>query len=391
MLGALWLFAAGSHHAAWAANEPISSPASSGGVIQPATAQQAYNETLAWATGINSQSYLNDLYLRLERESYRYQIIPEFSMAVLAAEARYGGLSWARYDSWTMYELTTGSSLHGKYPKVLDDINTALSELRLIMKSSETVEQVFETYWCGPRGEFNIGSLAMFSEGVSKLWNALEPYWKERKANEDRQKYKQNYWDQGDSDLWRGLPNVDIGGYRSRLKSMPHSAAELKLFPEHERSYVRTARSFNKNLSEAEALIIARAILTYCDQTKGVVDPRFIMAMVAAESSFKPRAVSKKGAMGLGQLMPATARSHGISDPFDPIQNLWACVKYIEREMYRWSNQHDRLERVIASYNAGPGAVQRYNGVPPYKETLSFIKRVKSIYLRLAPELKGKI
>ena len=69
LLGALWLFAAGSHHAAWAANEPISSPASSGGVIQPATAQQAYNETLAWATGINSQSYLNDLYLRLERES----------------------------------------------------------------------------------------------------------------------------------------------------------------------------------------------------------------------------------------------------------------------------------------------------------------------------------
>ncbi len=84
--------------------------------------------------------------------------------------------------------------------------------------------------------------------------------------------------------------------------------------------------------------------------------------------------------------MPATARSHGIKDAFDPIQNLYACVKYLEREMYRWEGNSDWLALVAASYNAGPGAVMKYNGVPPYQETKNFVHTVRKYYKELTAE-----
>jgi len=115
-----------------------------------------------------------------------------------------------------------------------------------------------------------------------------------------------------------------------------------------------------------------------------------IMAIVSAESAFKPSAVSRVGAMGLGQLMPATAASLGIENPFDPVQNLYGCVRYVEREIHRWSSHPQWLDRVIASYNAGAGAVQKYNGVPPYRETQSFVKIVKSRYFKLAPDVSSR-
>jgi soluble lytic murein transglycosylase-like protein len=108
-----------------------------------------------------------------------------------------------------------------------------------------------------------------------------------------------------------------------------------------------------------------------------------VMAVIAAESRFKPRAVSKAGAMGLAQLMPATARGHGIRDAFDPVQNVYVCVKYIERETNRWKGRSNWLDLVLASYNAGPGAVKKYGGVPPYSETRSYISVVKGYYYQL--------
>ena len=62
------------------------------------------------------------------------------------------------------------------------------------------------------------------------------------------------------------------------------------------------------------------------------------------------------------------------------MQNLWGCVRYVEREIHRWADHPDALDRVLASYNAGPGAVQKYNGIPPYKETQSYVRIVKRYY-----------
>jgi hypothetical protein len=365
------------------------------GQMQSATrppAHEAYREVLSWASGKTKDSTLDAMYDRIERAAYRYSIIPEFALAVIAAEARYGkGISFARYDSWRMYEVTTSTKLQ-RYPAVLDDLDTALSELRLIMSNSNRVDDVFRDYWCGADGKFNADSLKSFSEAASKLWNGLEPYARERIRSEDRNKYTPEYYnkkaEQGDP-AWAGLADGDMEGYKSMLGSMPLLAKQLKAYPDDERSYMRVAQSYNKNLSDAEALVIVRAILTYCEKTGWLVDPRLVMALVAAESSFKPKAVSKVGAMGLGQLMPATARGFGIRNAFDPIQNLYVTVKYLEREMYRWRGSANKTDLALAAYNAGPGAVQRYGGVPPYKETQNYVKIVRRNYAKFIPKKKG--
>lgn len=102
------------------------------------------------------------------------------------------------------------------------------------------------------------------------------------------------------------------------------------------------------------------------------VDPDLFERLVSAESGGNPRAVSPAGAMGLAQLMPATAQVLGVEDPFDPVQNLDGGARYLRSMMDRFGDP--RL--AVAAYNAGPGAVQRYGSVPPYPETVAYVARV---------------
>ena len=107
------------------------------------------------------------------------------------------------------------------------------------------------------------------------------------------------------------------------------------------------------------------------------LDPALLSAVIRQESGFAPRAVSSAGAMGLMQLMPETARELGVRDPFDPEQNVNAGAKYLRGLIDRY---HGRLDFALAAYNAGPGAVDRYNGMPPYRETQSYVKNILSSY-----------
>ncbi|TGM42771.1 lytic transglycosylase domain-containing protein [Leptospira biflexa] len=106
------------------------------------------------------------------------------------------------------------------------------------------------------------------------------------------------------------------------------------------------------------------------------LDPNLVKAMVKAESGFKPKAVSPKGAMGLMQLMPETADSLGVKDPFDPEENVAGGVKFLKGLLKEFKDP----EKAIAAYNAGPGAVKRYNGIPPYEETKQYVSKVKRFY-----------
>ncbi|MBM9547475.1 lytic transglycosylase domain-containing protein [Leptospira sp. 201903074] len=106
------------------------------------------------------------------------------------------------------------------------------------------------------------------------------------------------------------------------------------------------------------------------------MDPNLVKAMVKAESNFKPQAVSPKGAMGLMQLMPETAESLGVADPFDPEDNIGGGVKFLKGLMKEFKDP----EKAIAAYNAGPGAVKRYKGIPPYEETQKYVNKVKRYY-----------
>jgi soluble lytic murein transglycosylase len=106
------------------------------------------------------------------------------------------------------------------------------------------------------------------------------------------------------------------------------------------------------------------------------VQPALVKAVIAAESNFDPHAVSHKGAQGLMQLMPGTAEALGVDDPFQPEDNVDGGTRYLRALIERYGD----LERALAAYNAGPSAVDRHRGVPPYAETRAYVQRVMTYY-----------
>jgi len=122
--------------------------------------------------------------------------------------------------------------------------------------------------------------------------------------------------------------------------------------------------------------IIQEAATTY------EIDPSLIRAVMQAESAFHPFVVSRAGAEGLMQLMPALADEMGVTDSFDPRENIMGGARYLKQLL----DQHNgNIALTLASYNAGPGNVKRYGGVPPFKETRSYVKKIKAILKRDQP------
>lgn len=108
---------------------------------------------------------------------------------------------------------------------------------------------------------------------------------------------------------------------------------------------------------------------------KNGIDPAVFQALVQTESDFNPKLVSSAGAMGLCQLMPATAAQLGVKDPFDPQQSLDGGAKYLSQMLKQFNGD---LKLALAAYNAGPGAVTRAGGVPPFPETQDYVRKVMS-------------
>jgi soluble lytic murein transglycosylase-like protein len=107
------------------------------------------------------------------------------------------------------------------------------------------------------------------------------------------------------------------------------------------------------------------------------VDPNLVRALIKVESNFNARAVSPKGAVGLMQLMPSTARTLNVSNPFDPQQNVDAGVRHLKHLLQDFNGD---VKLSLAAYNAGAGAVTRANGVPRYAETRKYVKRITTLY-----------
>ena len=157
-------------------------------------------------------------------------------------------------------------------------------------------------------------------------------------------------------------------------------------------SYRAFIRERNTRLTEAQVSDITWAVLRYSEALD--TDPRLVIALIIAESDFDPRSTSNKGAMGLGQIMPDEAHDLGgkigLNNPYDPVQNVAGSIYLLRTHLARYAGgkamnamHWNEISLALAAYNAGPGAVKRYGGIPPYRETQNYVRKIAAIYRQL--------
>ena len=184
----------------------------------------------------------------------------------------------------------------------------------------------------------------------------------------------------------REKENAKLGSRKAPVRNQRPAPILVDSVAEALPYYHSFIRRRNPRLTDQEALRIAQGILGF--SVRFGVDARLIMAMVIVESGFDPNAKSSAGAMGLGQLMPGTARGMGVGNAYDSIENLNATVRLVRGHLEKYSKtaetEYEALALALAAYNAGSGAVRKFGGVPPYKQTQNYIQKVVSTFHALS-------
>jgi soluble lytic murein transglycosylase-like protein len=180
------------------------------------------------------------------------------------------------------------------------------------------------------------------------------------------------YWSSKDS-RWKPVPPANAASMRAALSAAAevseyigresNQSANAKIVAANFRGPVAASADIDTAIEEAAA--------------RHNVDPNLVRAVVKVESNFNPNAVSRKGAMGLMQLMPSTARQLKVTNPFDPEQNVDAGVRHLKQLLESYGGD---IKLTLAAYNAGAGAVARSSGVPRYTETQNYVRRITNLY-----------
>ncbi len=166
-----------------------------------------------------------------------------------------------------------------------------------------------------------------------------------------------------------GLANEEIDSGFSQILATKIDATQLRA--EKQASFSKLPENFSEYLSNTVAEL---------SQEYNVELPEsLVVSVIKQESGFNPNARSSAGAEGLMQLMPATAKSMGVFNTMNPYQNLRGGIKYLAMQIQTFDGN---IPKALAAYNAGPEAVKRYNGIPPYKETQNYVESIMADYLR---------
>jgi len=180
------------------------------------------------------------------------------------------------------------------------------------------------------------------------------------------------YWSTKEN-RWKPVPSAGTAS----MQAARSAAAEVSQYFTHESSQSANARivAANARGHQASAEEIDASIVMAAARHN--VDPNLVRAVVKVESNFNSNAVSRKGAMGLMQLMPSTARSLNVKNPFDPQQNVDAGVRHLKQLLENYGGD---VNLTLAAYNAGSGAVARSSGVPRFAETQNYVRRITNLY-----------
>lgn len=158
--------------------------------------------------------------------------------------------------------------------------------------------------------------------------------------------------------------------FSHRIDKLESNINELK---DHETLILLQLETEEKDINKVNTKVLNLDTIINKYSKQYNIEPNLVKAVVKVESGNNPNVVSKSGAIGLGQLTPSTAKAMGVN-PYNPEDNIKGTVKYLD---YLNKKFNGDTEKVIASYNAGPNAVKKHNGIPPYKETQNYVKKVQ--------------